>query len=252
MTSAIRSGAGVVPGQRRPSDERPTRIVVGVDSSVWGLRALAWALRQARLSGTDLEVRAALSGDLPDPVVGRRIDEIRRAMPNRAVPVLPSGDPAALLAESGRAGMVVLGCRGTGHPHLGLGSGVPGVAAAAACDVVVVRGDPVALSGAHGRVTAVLGGPGDDEAVASARRLAAVRGARLSVLRHRPPIGRGPSREDTAVAADVVTGDPSEVFGRLPGTDVVVVGVRGRLDALARAALYHARCPVLLAHARRQ
>ena len=49
------------------------------------------------------------------------------------------------------------------------------------------------------------------------------------------------------VDVDVVTGDPTQMFTRLRDTDLVVVTARSDLDAVARAALYHACCPVVLA-----
>lgn len=257
-----RDETGHIPRPARPSDVARKRIVVGVDSSRWGLAALAWAAEHARLTGVDLDVCAGAS----DPALDHVLRDVRRAARNRTVPVLPSADAAsALIAASRRAGLVVLGCRGTRHPGLGVGGSVPSVARWAACDVVVVGGRPV--TGVR-RTTVILRDDASDTAtIATAVRFAVQRGGSLRVVVHSCPVARGrpapPAAHDEArVAADVARrlapdlvvdahaacGEPHEVVAGLVDTDLLVVGVRGELDTVARAALYHAGCPVLLAH----
>lgn len=263
-----------IPRPAGPSDVDQKRIVVGVDSSRWGLAALAWAAEHARLTGVDLDVCAG-AGDLALDDVLR---DVRRAAPSRTVPVLPSADAAtALIAASRRAGLVVLGCRGTRHPGLGVGGSVPLVARWAACDVVVVRGRPV--TGVR-RTTVILhADAGDTATIATAVRFAMLRGASLRIVVHSCPVARrGPApaavhgeahdemhdemHDRARAAADVARGlapdlvvesyaacgEPHEVVAGLVDTDLLVVGVRDDLDTVARAALYHAGCPVLLTH----
>jgi nucleotide-binding universal stress UspA family protein len=244
------------------------RIVVGVDSSCWGLEALTWAAEHARLTGADLDVCAGAA----DAALDHVLRDVRRAVPRRAVPVLPSADAAsALIAASRRASLVVLGCRGTRHPGLGVGSSVPAVARWAACDVVVVGGRPAAARDT-GRTTVILRDDASDAAtIATGVRFAVQRGDALHVVVHSCPAARGlPEPGDRAdqeahaaadvvrrlapdlvVDADTARGEPHEVVAGLVDTDLLVVGARGELDTVARAALYHAGCPVLLARGAR-
>lgn len=243
-------------------------IVVGIDSSFWGLAALVWAADRARQVHADLDVCVAPTDTDATRLVDRRIDEVRATMPTRTVPVVASVDPAAaLIAESRRADLVVLGCRGSHHHGLGIGATVPEVIRGAACDVVVVGGDPRALSGENHQVTALLDGPAMADTVTAAVRFAARDDAGLRIVRSIRLSGQGGShgQDDRGqlhaavelahrlepgvpVEADVARGDPREVVEVLADTDLVVVGGRAGLDVMARAALYHGRCPVLLVH----
>lgn len=250
-----------------PSFMDSNRIVVGVDLSFWGLAALSWAACQARLAGVDLAVCADVSDALPGSLMDRHVNEVRRAMRTRAVPVLPNIDAASTLVEESRhASMVVLGCRGTGYHGPGVSTTVPAVARSSACDVVIVGGDPGAVEGRHRWTSVLLAGSAGTEAVRGAVRLALLRGTALRILCYGRPAGMWPVEPvdeheflDAAVAlarrlapsvpvdAEVARGGPQEVVAGLTDTNALAVGVDGRLDSVARAALYHACCPVLLA-----
>lgn len=256
----------LVPRQQRQSDVDRNRIVVGVDTSRWGLAALSWAAGQARVAGMDLDVCAAPTDSRPGSELAHQLREIRRWAAQRTVPVLPSVDAASsLIAASRRAGLVVLGCRGTSTHGIGIGAAVRAVARSAACDVVVVGGQPAALTGTHGRICVLVDERAPLDAVASAVRFATRRDARLRVVAQVSPAGRTPSSPGPESSAlhdatdlarllapglDVTTraavGDPHEVVAALTDVDLLVVAGRG-VAGIARAALYHARCPVLLA-----
>jgi hypothetical protein len=138
------------------------------------------------------------------------------------------------------------------------------VARSSICDVVVVGGSRDAVRGGHRRISVLLDGTAVPESVRSAAWFARLRGTGLHLLWHQPaevePAGSptlGSATElahrlapRTPIRADVVRGAPNEAVAALTDTDVLVVGVAGPLDPLARAALYHARCPVLLVRSR--
>jgi hypothetical protein len=244
--------------------------VVGIDCSFWGLAALSWAAEQARLAGADLDLRAAADA-VPDRVLDHRIDEIRHAMSTRTVPVSLSADPAsALIGESQRASLVVLGCRGNNHRGLGIDAAVPIVVRGAACDVVVVGGRMDAVRGAHRQISALINGSGIADIVRAAVRVAAQRDSGLRIVCHVSPVGRGPARHSVGrlgsfrdaidlahrlapripIEIEVIQGGPHEVVAGLTGTDLLVIGVGQQLDRLVWDALYHARSPVLLTRSR--
>jgi nucleotide-binding universal stress UspA family protein len=144
---------------------------------------------------------------------------------------------------------------------------VPKVIRGAACDVVVVGGDPQALHRENHQVTALLDGSTTVDTVATAARFAAREDTGLRIVRlvglPEQDAGRGEDdcgqlhaavelahrlEPDAPVEADVVCGDPREVVAGLADTDLVVVGGRAGLGMMARAALYHGRCPVLVVH----
>jgi universal stress protein family protein len=92
------------------------------------------------------------------------------------------GWPVALLREfSAEGALLVLGSRGTGGvAHLRLGSTASGVAAGAACPVMVLPSDDsVLVSGRRSVVVGVEGRRGDDEVLASAFDEAAASGTDL-------------------------------------------------------------------------
>jgi nucleotide-binding universal stress UspA family protein len=135
------------------------RIVVGVDSSDTSLRALRWALDEARLRGASIEMVHAF----PRPeLVGMTMvvtlpsdDELREASEQVLtealeavggagdVPVsshVGAGGPASVLVEVGAgADLLVIGSRGLGgFRGLLLGSVTQQVIAHAPCPVVVI------------------------------------------------------------------------------------------------------------------
>jgi nucleotide-binding universal stress UspA family protein len=138
------------------------RIVVGVDSSDTSLKALRWALAEARLRGASIEMVHAF----PRPeLVGMTMvvtlpsdDELREASEQVLtealeavggagdVPVsthVGAGGPASVLVEIGAgADLLVIGSRGLGgFRGLLLGSVTQQVIAHAPCPVVVITPD---------------------------------------------------------------------------------------------------------------
>jgi nucleotide-binding universal stress UspA family protein len=139
-------------------------IVVGYDASEEARGALRWALSEARLRGSAVELVHVL--DAARPAASTTPDPAERREPGLATsaeaiivrvaaiaaesrPLVPVsgvvlyGHPAGTLCElSEQAEMIVLGQRGMGgFSGLLLGSVVTAVATHARCSVVVVRGD---------------------------------------------------------------------------------------------------------------
>jgi nucleotide-binding universal stress UspA family protein len=141
-------------------------IVVGVDGSHHSHRALIWAMRQAEQQQVPLTVLAIR----PNPVrpatgiywgvhaypedshnaeavrkaIGEIVDQARNEIGGTAPQVIVNvvtGDPAEELINASRdAGLVVVGCRGSGgFASLLMGSVSSKVTHHAACPVVVVR-----------------------------------------------------------------------------------------------------------------
>ncbi|HXY45763.1 MAG TPA: universal stress protein [Acidimicrobiales bacterium] len=151
-------------------DRNPSRIVVGIDGSEPSKAALAWAVRQARLTGAPLEVLITWempttygwAAPLPDGVDfegdarGVINEEIEKVMgPDAASQVdltvsVIEGHPAAvLLHESKTAALVVVGSRGHGaFAGMLLGSVGQHLAAHASCPVVIIR-DGTAAGAPH-------------------------------------------------------------------------------------------------------
>jgi nucleotide-binding universal stress UspA family protein len=138
------------------------RIVVGVDSSKTSLKALRWALAEARLRGAELELVHAF----PRPeLVGMTMvvtlpsdEELREASEQVLADALAAvggaegltvtqrvgaGGPASVLVDAARdAELLVLGSRGLGgFRGMLLGSVTQQVIAHAACPVVVITPD---------------------------------------------------------------------------------------------------------------
>ena len=138
------------------------RIVVGVDSSRTSLKALRWALEEARMRGAELELVHAF----PRPeLVGMTMvvtlpsdDELREASEQVLADALAavggadgvtvtqhvgSGGPASVLVESAKdAELLVIGSRGLGgFRGMLLGSVTQQVIAHAPCPVVVLTPD---------------------------------------------------------------------------------------------------------------
>jgi nucleotide-binding universal stress UspA family protein len=137
----------------------PSEIVVGVDGSEPSRRALAWATRQAKLTGAT--VHAVIAWEPPiafgfEPVVGLGWDFAADALkaleqvvdetvgPDRTVDVRASaieGRPAPVLIQAAEtAELLVVGHRGRGaFPGMTLGSVAVHCVQHASCPVVVVR-----------------------------------------------------------------------------------------------------------------
>jgi nucleotide-binding universal stress UspA family protein len=138
------------------------RIVVGVDSSATSLKALRWAMDEAALRGSEVELVHAF----PRPeLVGMTMvvtlpsdDELREASEQVLADALSavggpggitvtqrvgSGGPASVLVEAAKdAELLVLGSRGLGgFRGMLLGSVTQQVIAHAPCPVVVITPD---------------------------------------------------------------------------------------------------------------
>ncbi|MER6156321.1 universal stress protein [Streptomyces sp. NPDC001868] len=182
-------------------------VVVGVDGSEAGLRAVDWAADEAALRGAPLRLvyaslweryeGARLAEDLGKPSERVRAEDIvesaaRRARLRRAevkitTDVLPEEPEYTLLRESRNASLLVTGTRGRGAlTEALLGSVSLTVAAHAHCPMIVVRGshDNQALPATHGRVVVGVGEkPTSSAAVRFAFEEARRRGAQVEAVR---------------------------------------------------------------------
>ena len=165
-------------------------VVVGVDGSDGSGRALAWALREARLRRVGVRAVTVWSGGQPPGDGGgpTTVAELEQAVEARmrsdaaqvaqatgtsAVPVATEvgyGHPArSLIDVAGDDGLLVVGSRGLGGLRgLLVGSVSQQCAQYAACPVVVVRGDVPGERTARLR-RVVVGVDGSEHSVAAAR-----------------------------------------------------------------------------------
>ncbi|MGD9530359.1 universal stress protein [Pseudonocardia sp.] len=188
------------------SASRP--VVVGVDGSESGLRAVRWAAREARRWRAPLRLVHVVVGLderwLADPAVGagfrdavtdaarERLDRARAAAVQAEPDVevadhLAAGDPARVLLEEAKAArLVALGDRGLGgFAGLLLGSVASDVSARATCPVVVVRvpaGDVPPAGDDAPVVLGVDGTPLSEAAIAFAYEAASIRGVPLAAV----------------------------------------------------------------------
>lgn len=137
------------------------RIVVGIDGSTPSLKALAWAQRQAELSGAELETVTswdfqAWAATVPGAIVpGFNPEELAQQIQDEAIDkaldpdaakkvtrTIILGSPAHVLLEQAKgADLLVVGDRGhTGLVATLLGSVSLHVTQHAPCPVTVVRG----------------------------------------------------------------------------------------------------------------
>ncbi|HEY6747847.1 MAG TPA: universal stress protein [Mycobacteriales bacterium] len=210
-------------------DGRGLGLLVGIDGSEGGDRALDWAARAAAAQDSSITVAYVISGfgpsDLPTTAGLRNLDlraaqaivdtGVQRA--GQATPGLPvtgrrvEGDPATeLITLSADADQVVLGSRGHGgFASLLVGSVATKVAGHAACPVVVVRDD------AHPTGPVVIGIDGSD------RGEAALRYGFSYADRHRLPVrGLHVYHVDPPMARYLTEAAGAEVAGtELAGTD---------------------------------
>ena len=172
-------------------------ILVGVDGSSVGLRALDLAVREAELRDRPVRVVcvAATPARVPecDQAIREALERVARASPVVTSGVLLAGDPATrLVAESREATLVVVGAPVTA----GLGPVARQVAACAAGPVLVARGE---LDGGGGVLVGVDASTEDDPvledaALGFAFEEAALRGTRLVALHAwTGPVARSPA-----------------------------------------------------------
>ncbi|MBY8876266.1 universal stress protein [Actinacidiphila acidipaludis] len=282
-------------------------VVVGTDGSAPSSAAVAAAAREAARRDADLRVVHAfawpevhfLPGAAPPaftdtevhaltgPLLSRAVEQARAAAPQVSVDQeVTVGDALQVLVDRSReAQLVVVGSRGTGaFAGLLVGSTGVGLAAHAACPVLVVR-DPAEPTGPV--LVGVDGSPQARDAVVFAYDEAALRGASLLALHAwtawNVPVPQPPrdaaapyAYERGMLAADeerllaealagcaerypqvtverrsVRAGTREALVAESARAQLLVVGARGRggfsglmLGSVSQAVLHHARCPM--------
>lgn len=280
-------------------------VVSGIDGSETALQAVRWAAAEATQRRSPLRLVSAYAAPagrlVGDPGLGVDYRTVVRdsaarhlaaaataatvVAPDLAVQqVLVEGFPiSALQAQSVDAALVVLGDRGLGgFTGLLLGSVAVGLAAHAACPVVVVRGPEFDTSAPRVEpvVVGVDGSAASEAAVAFAFEAAALRAVPLVAVHAWYDLLLDPTMAPPR-DADALESDEREVLAerlagwsqKYPDVDVrrlvvhdrparalvqesasaqlVVVGSRGRgglagmlLGSVSHALLHHAHCPV--------
>ncbi|NUT92886.1 MAG: universal stress protein [Saccharothrix sp.] len=276
-------------------------VVVGVDGSASALAAVAWAAREARRRRVPLKlVHAYLVPARGYPEIVLTGHEVRQALEDQGrrwlveaeaaaraaadveveVALEHSGAAGAMVWESERARLVVLGSRGLGgFTGLVVGSVAVAVAAHGKCPVVVVRGGDHADGPV---VVGVDGSPASEEAVDFAFEAASARGvplkavhawtdflvdgpygSRLTVdwaeveaaeqrLLAERLAGRAEKYPDVVVQRLVVRDRPVRaLLAEAEGAGLLVVGSRGHggftgmlLGSTSQALVHHATCPL--------
>jgi nucleotide-binding universal stress UspA family protein len=272
-------------------------VVAGTDGSEESLLAVEWAGREAALRQLPLLVVSALaplpwitpdgSGAEVTEVARKRLERALAAATDRAAGIAPGlkadtevvpGPPArALTALAREAALLVVGSRGAGgFAAMILGSVSRYTATHAACPVVVVREETMAV---HREIVVGvrdLDPPGPSAALSFAFREAALRNARLvavhawywSVPASRldsPEVPDGAARQladvlteyqaaypDVEVRRDVVNAHPGRLLaGASARADLVVLGRHGHpaeegrgVSSVTHAVLSHAHGPV--------
>ena len=127
-------------------------ITVGVDGTSTALRAVEWAVAEARLRGVGLQILHAApyaTGPTPnlgqqraDTILARAYTVARRAEPAVTITTRTSTEQpvAALLDASARADLLVVGMGGSSRSGLLIGSTALSVSGQATCPVLVARG----------------------------------------------------------------------------------------------------------------
>ncbi|SDE59318.1 universal stress protein [Pseudonocardia oroxyli] len=282
-------------------------VVVGVDGSASGSEAVCWAAREAARRRVGLRLVSALvlpePNHLGNPGLGtsykRTMTEAAEQVLADAVALARGVEPGlemhselrsgfaipVLLAESDRAGLVVVGSRGLGgFTGLLVGSVAIALAARGASPVVVVRGDAEeGPDDVRPVVVGVDGSPVSEEALALAFEEAALHRAPLLALHTwqddvvelgiAPLVDwNGVEAEEHALLAERLAGwaekypdvevrrrvvrdrPAAELVDLSRSARLVVVGSRGRggvrglvLGSVSHALVHHAQCPVLVA-----
>lgn len=284
---------------------QPFPVVVGVDESAGANQALAWAIDEARSRRLALRLVCAygsvlnygglaMYGNLPpvDPslarqvttdLLGQAVAHVKELAPDLDVTTCVVDDDAAhaLIEESSRASLIVLGSR-----HLAsvgsvlLGSVSAAVSARAACPVVVLRG-PAGLADEPTTVVVGVDGHASSEGVIefafdyASRRSVPLNAVlcwhpdRLAEMmwRAEPPApekarawlsealaGWQEKYPDVVVQSAVVRDHPiAGLVAASAAQDLLVVGSRGRhalagtlLGSVSQGVLHHATCPIAL------
>jgi nucleotide-binding universal stress UspA family protein len=267
------------------------RILVGVDGSDDGLRAALYAMREARAAGSSLwlvnvaddsglvvnglwdllETPAQLS-EIGERILAETVGVLVKAgfpAERIATEVVVGSATDALADLSGRAALAVVGRRAmSGLERMFVGSTSVGLAAGAACPVVVISAAATPNRTGHfGTVAvAVSGWPPHSAALDWAVREAAVRKATLLVVHAIPEtadaVGRFAEISDnlerhvaalreqhpgTSIETRVLEGSPiDELVAVSDEADLLIVGLHsaGPLSGLVRGLMAHAHCPV--------
>ncbi len=276
----------------------PAPIVLGFDGSPTARCALDWAAGDAGRRGLPLRIvhvrepwcaEHPFDATTPDDTLTARCERLLAGAARRARDSAPEAWISTALVtgavterlrtESETADTVVVGSRGLGgFAGLVLGSVGLGLAACAACPVVVVRRMPRAPSGEI--VVGYDGSPAADQALEYAAKQATARRGRLRVLhglRYAPvaphPVGFGPVPADDGIErrlADWHEGHPgveltvsmsfehptAALATASRTADLVVVGSVGltgvscaRLGSVGHGVLHRAHCPVAVVNA---
>ncbi|MFY7069365.1 universal stress protein [Nocardiopsis changdeensis] len=270
-------------------------ILVGVDGSEPALGAVGWAAAEASRRGCGLLLLTAFAMPPAEAAFTLSAEEVRRGVDDvldtarqrvrdtrndvsaERAAVLDS-PVKALLNRAPQAALVVVGLRGRGGvPGMKVGSVAYRVAAHSPAPVVVVGPEP---READERliVTGDDGSPHGRRALATAFEEAALRGARVHVVRAWRPVNLpapavvGTSEEeqlehdlaplraehpDVQVDARVLEEHPvTALADAAQGAGLLVIGARGRhgfpraaLGSTAHGLLHSAPCPLMIVHA---
>jgi len=282
-------------------------VVVGVDGSGSAYRAVEWAAAEAARRGAELRLVRAFSWTTSERPIrdGGRVAQYRdqllkiaRGQVARAARIAADvrpevetttqvavGAPIEVLgSEARRAQLLVLGDRGLGGlAGLLLGSVAVGLAAHAACPVVIVRGDRAGTGNEESPVVVGIDdSPISEAALAFAFEAAAARGVGLVVVHAWSPTAiddalapvmdwDAATAEEDALLAERLTGweqkHPEVAVRRTVVRDgavralvaasreaqLVVVGSRGRgnatgllLGSVSHGVLHASHCPVAI------
>jgi nucleotide-binding universal stress UspA family protein len=268
MTAVTAETPTMAASAEEPPERHRPRVTIGTDGSTWGDAALEWALRHAWLMNAGLRVYSAKPSD--DAEIARKLD-VHRWL-HASVTTSEAPPEHTLVWASAEADLLVLGHHGhrTGQT-LGVGHLVLPVVSAAECDTVVVRGEPRAVRGDHGWVTAAVGGQHDEAVIRRATEIATRYRDGLRIVHAWPPAGSRSVASDTEPsevlerARDIVgrlmptltptlqllRAHPHEAVETCARSDLLVMGPGsepGTLSPVTRTALYLAPCPVLVVH----
>lgn len=233
-----------------PVDAARRRILVGVDGSEDGLRAVRYAVREALATDSDLWIvnvvdETAMVSGLWDIVVPyQELEQIGRRLLQDALAVVVeegfpaervtsevlAGHAAEILAQlSAKAGLLVVGRRSiTGIERMFVGSTSVAVAGRAECPVVVISASstPQRTGGLGVVAVAISTWPPHSAALEWGAREAAVRKARLRVV-HVVPGEPGTPASAMAEATARLDTELAELRAQHPDTSIeteVVVG----------------------------
>lgn len=233
-----------------PVEGARRRILVGVDGSADGLRAVRYALREALASDSDLWIvhavdDTALSSDLWSIVIPlQKLEEIGRGFvqdaldvvaaegfpPDRVTSEVVVGPPGDVLSRmSGEADLLVVGRRSmSGLERMFVGSTSVAVAGHATCPVIVISASSTPdRTGDAGVVAVGIGARSlHGAALEWGAREAELRKARLRVV-HVVPVEVGVPESVFASASESLEAALADLRTRYPGTTMTVEVIPG-------------------------